>query len=216
MELTAPAAVGHRSKCASTGVRGGLGPDVGSRAPATFAVGERRGARSFLVMRWSGSVRPSSSTWPGWPSSGAHGGAPPRLPGRAPLPQRRAGERGTPGRRPGWTTRCSCWTARWPMGRVRIPARSGRCAGGGPLPVRGREHRRPGRSAVPPVPDAEPLRSAGVPLVPAAEFQRRAGDESDRRSRLAELVRSDGWSWPGSEISPAPRTAGPSRPRPGR
>jgi hypothetical protein len=74
----------------------------------------------------------------------------------------------------------------------------------------------PGRSAVPPVPDAGPLRSAGIPLVPATEFLRRAADEADRRSRLAELVRSDGWSWPGSEISRAPRTAGPCRPRSGR
>jgi hypothetical protein len=216
MELTAPAAVGHRSKCASTGVRGGLGPDVGSRAPATFAVGERRGARSFLLMRGSGSsgLRPEPGR--AGRAGGAHGGAPPRLPGRAPLPQRRAGERGTPGRRP--------------AGRRASPAgrRGGRRGASGSergpaaAPAMDRylsaagSTAGPGRSAVPPVPDAEPLRSAGVPLVPAAEFQRRAGDESDRRSRLAELVRSDGWSWPGSEISPAPRTAGPSRPRPGR
>jgi hypothetical protein len=61
----------------------------------------------------------------------------------------------------------------------------------------------PGRSAVPPVPDAQPLRSAGIPLVPAADFLRRAAEESDRRSRLAELVRSDGWSWPKAWLSPA-------------
>lgn len=64
----------------------------------------------------------------------------------------------------------------------------------------------PGRSEVPPVPDVEPLRAAGIPLRPTDEFEDRVAEESDRRSRLAELVRSDGWSWPGSQ----PRPAGPS------
>jgi hypothetical protein len=57
-----------------------------------------------------------------------------------------------------------------------------------------------GRSDVPPVPDVEPLRAAGIPLLPAGEFRARAAEESDRRRRLAELVRSDGWSWPGEQL----------------
>ena len=55
----------------------------------------------------------------------------------------------------------------------------------------------PGRAAVPPFPDVQPLRAAGIPLVPTAEFLGRAAERSDRRSRLAELVGNDGWSWPG-------------------
>jgi len=64
----------------------------------------------------------------------------------------------------------------------------------------------PGRSEVPPVPDVEPLQAAGIPLRGAAEFRALVAQESDRRSRLAELVRSDGWSWPGAQ----PRSAAPS------
>jgi hypothetical protein len=62
---------------------------------------------------------------------------------------------------------------------------------------------RPGLSSVPPVPETQPLRSAGIPLVPAADFLRWAAEECDRRSRLAEMVRRDGWSWPKAEFSPA-------------
>src|SRR4051812_10775253 len=89
MELTAPAAVGRRSRCASTGVRGGLGPRRGQSRTGDLRAGGAARCAQLPGHEGERFVRPSSSTWPGWPSSGAHGGAPPRLPGRALLPQRR-------------------------------------------------------------------------------------------------------------------------------
>lgn len=47
----------------------------------------------------------------------------------------------------------------------------------------------------PPSPGLDRLRSAGVPVVSDAEFERRLGERSAHRERLVQLVESDGWTW---------------------
>lgn len=50
--------------------------------------------------------------------------------------------------------------------------------------------------AAPPAPDQTALRDGGIPVTRAEEFARRVDAEADHRSRLHQLVRSNGWSWP--------------------
>lgn len=52
------------------------------------------------------------------------------------------------------------------------------------------------RSDAMPLPPLEALREAGIPVVTDEELAEEAGQHGDRRDRLRQLVRSDGWTWP--------------------
>lgn len=49
----------------------------------------------------------------------------------------------------------------------------------------------------PPGPALGPLRAAGVPVVDDERFEAALQKHNERRTRLYDLVRNDGWSWPG-------------------